>query len=61
MERIAVRHEQLAELHLTLGQIALLAHTRIDKHDKVLDRIEADISILIKLHLPPQNGKAHDG
>ncbi len=60
MQRIALRHEQLAGLHLTLGQIAELAHTRIDKHDEVLDRIEADISILIKLHLPPQNGKAHE-
>ena len=72
MQRIAVRHEelvtkhiqlvtrhtQLAELHLTLGQIAELAHARLDKHDEVLDRIEADISILIKMNLPPQNGKA---
>ncbi len=58
MQRIAVRHEQLAELHLTLGQIAELAHARLDKHDEVLDRIEADISILIKMNLPRQNGKA---
>ncbi|MDQ2948451.1 MAG: hypothetical protein M3Y27_21355 [Acidobacteriota bacterium] len=64
MQRIAVRHEQLvtkhtqlAELHLTLGQIAEMAHARLDKHDEVLDRIEADISILIKMNLPPQNGK----
>ncbi len=57
MQAIAVRHEQLAGLHLTLGQILELAHTRLDKHDEVLDRIEADISLLIKMHLPPQNGK----
>ena len=68
MQRIAVRHEQLVELHLTLGQIAELAHARLDKHDEVLDkhvealdRIEADISILIKMNLPPQNGKAPEG
>ena len=61
LQTIATRHQQLAELHLTLGQIAELAHAGIDKHDEVLDRIEANISILIKMHLPPQNGRAQEG